>query len=378
MLTRRGIVAGAAATAVFAGGIANSRRAAAFASWPRISPADAGFAPDLEARLDNLITSGRAWKQHGVVIARKGALVLERYDPGEDENWGRPIGRVNFGPETLHDLRSVTKSILGLLYGIALARGKVPAPDQPLLGSFPGYADVSTDPRHKLLTIGNALTMTLGLDWNEDIPYQDPANSEIQMEKAQDRYRYIFSRPFIADPGTRWIYGAASTALIGKLIQDGTGQSLPDFAREALFAPIGAGPIEWSNGFNGEPSPNSGLRMTPRDLARIGQLILDRGRWDGREVVPAQWLERSFEPYVVCDEFRRYGYFWYVGGPQYGSAPNRATWHWVGAFGYGGQRLFVLPELDLVVAITAGNYTDKDQGIPSIRVIREVVLASLA
>src|SRR5436190_6870742 len=157
MLTRRGIVAGAAAVAVFAGGIANSRRAAAFASWPRISPADAGFAPDLEARLDRLITSGRAWKQHGVVIARKGALVLERYDPGEDENWGRPIGRVNFGPETLHDLRSVTKSILGLLYGIALARGKAPAPDQPLLASFPDYADVSTDPRHKLLTIGNAL-----------------------------------------------------------------------------------------------------------------------------------------------------------------------------------------------------------------------------
>ena len=81
MLTRRGIVAGAAAAAVFAGGIANSRRAAAFESWPRISPADAGFAPDLEARLDKLITSGRAWKQHGVVIARKGALVLERTIP---------------------------------------------------------------------------------------------------------------------------------------------------------------------------------------------------------------------------------------------------------------------------------------------------------
>ena len=102
------------------------------------------------------------------------------------------------------------------------------------------------------------------------------------------------SRPFIADPGTRWIYGAASTALIGKLIQDGTRQSLPDFAREALFAPFGAGPIEWSNGFNGEPSPNSGLRMTPRDLARIGKLILDRGRWDGERSYPHNgWSGRS-------------------------------------------------------------------------------------
>jgi len=127
----------------------------------------------------------------------------------------------------MHDLRSVTKSILGLLYGLALAQGKVPAPERPLLEAFPEYADLATDPRHQRLTIAHALTMSLGLEWNEDIPYQDPANSEIQMERAPDRYRYIFSRPFVTDPGTRWIYGAAATTLIGKLIQKGTGQSLP-------------------------------------------------------------------------------------------------------------------------------------------------------
>lgn len=374
MLTRRQIVVGAAAAGAMLGG---PLPAVAAFEWRKTSPTDAGFAPDMEARLENLISAGRAWKQHGVVVARKGALVLERYDAGEDEIWGKPTGRVTFGPETLHDLRSVTKSILSLLYGIALARGKVPQPDQPLLDAFPDYAEVATDPRFKRLTIANALTMTLGLDWNEDIPYQDSANSEIQMERAPDRYRYIFGRPFMADPGTRWIYGAAATALIGRLIVKGTGQSLPDFARAVLFDPIGIGATAWSNGLNGEPSPNSGLRMTPRDLARIGQLILNRGEWDGRQVVPSDWLDKSFQPYVACDEFRRYGYFWYSGDIQYGSPPNRPIAHWVGAFGYGGQRLFVLPELDIVVAITAGNYADKDQWIPPVRVLREVVLASV-
>jgi CubicO group peptidase (beta-lactamase class C family) len=278
--------------------------------WRKLAPADAGFAPDLAARLDTLVASGRAWELHGVVILRKGALVLERYEAGEDEIWGDPIGRVAFGPDTLHDLRSATKSILGLLYGVALAQGKVPPPDRPLLEAFPEYANLGADPRHKRLTIAHALTMSLGLEWNEDVPYEDPANSEVQMEAAPDRYSYIFSRAFMAEPGARFIYGAAATTLIGKLIQKGTGQSLPDFARAALFDPIGIGATAWTNGYNGEPAPASGLRMTPRDLARIGRLILNRGQWEGRPVVPAEWLEKSFQPYLAVDEFRRYGYFW--------------------------------------------------------------------
>jgi CubicO group peptidase (beta-lactamase class C family) len=152
---------------------------------------------------------------------------------------------------------------------------------------------------------------------------------------------------------------------------------LPEFARAVLFDPIGIGATAWNNGSDGEPAAASGLRMTPRDLARIGQLILNRGQWEGRPIVPAEWLEKSFRPYFAVDEFRRYGYFWYMGDLPYGSPPNRPIAHWIGAFGYGGQRLFVLPELDIAVAITAGNYADPNQWIPPIRVIREVVLSSV-
>jgi CubicO group peptidase (beta-lactamase class C family) len=162
--------------------------------------------------------------------------------------------------------------------------------------------------------------------------------------------------------GRAWMLDGVVVARHGKLVLD----------------PLGIGPTEWNKGFNGEPAPSSGLCMTPRDLARIGQLILNRGRWDGRQVVAAEWLDQSFRPYVACDEQRRYGYFWYSGDFQYGNPPNRPIAHWVGAFGYGGQRLFVLPEFDIVVAITAGNYADERQWIPPIRVIREVVLPSLS
>ena len=151
-------------------------------------------------------------------------------------------------PETLHDLRSVTKSIVGLLYGIALDRGLVPPPDAPLLAQFPEYSDLAADPRRARLTIAHALTMTLGMEWDEQRPYTDPANSEIAMENAPDRNRFILERPFVAAPGERWIYSGGAVALIGDLIAKGTGRTLPDFARQALFAPLGITTFEWAEG----------------------------------------------------------------------------------------------------------------------------------
>lgn len=345
--------------------------------WQPIAPAEAGFASDLGARLDQLVADRRAWRLHGVVITRAGRLVLERYFEGADETWGRPLGRVVFGPTTLHDLRSVTKSIVGLVYGVALAEGKVPAPDQPLMASFPEYADLAADPRRQRLTIAHVLTMTLGLEWNEDIPYENPANSERAMEVAPDRYRFILERAIVAEPGTRWTYGGGATALLGRLIAKGTGQSLEDYARAVLFDPLGIGATEWIKGGDGVASAASGLRMTPRDLARIGQLMLNGGQWEGRRVVPAAWLETSLKVHATVDEFRRYGYHWYSGEFGFGTPPGARKARWIGAFGYGGQRLFVLPDLDIAVAITGGNYADPDQWIPPIRVMREVVLASL-
>ena len=148
-----------------------------------IAPAEAGFASDLEARLEKAIADKRVWNLHGVVVVRDGRLVLERYFAAEDNARGRPLGKVTFKPDTLHDMRSVSKGIVGLLYGIALEHGKVPPPEAPLFASFPEYAELAGHVGRDRLTINHVLSMTMGTDWDEtSVPYSDPANSEIAMD----------------------------------------------------------------------------------------------------------------------------------------------------------------------------------------------------
>ncbi len=155
--------------------------------------------------------------------------------------------------------------------------------------------------------------MTLGTDWDElTLPYTDPRNGETAMNNAADRYRYVLERPVIELPGERWIYNGGATALLARLIEKGTGRRLHDFAREVLFEPLQIENTEWRHGPDGEPIAASGLRLTPRDLARIGIVILGGGQWGGRQVIPAEWLAASFIPAVSMPDGRQYGYQWYL------------------------------------------------------------------
>jgi CubicO group peptidase (beta-lactamase class C family) len=352
-------------------------------TWTQVAAREAGFTGDMGALLDKAIADKRIWNLHGLLVAHKERIAFERYAPGDDWSWGGPLGRVDFTADTLHDLRSVTKSIVGLLYGIALAEGKVPPPDAPLMASFPEYVDLAADPARAQLTIRHVLTMTMGTDWDETtVPYTDPSNSEIAMEFAPDRYRFVLSRPVVTEPGRRWSYSGGATALLGRLIARGSGTSLHSFARTRLFDPLGIGPTEWIKGRDGIESAASGLRMTPRDLARIGRLVLGGGTLGGRRIVDADWVASCVTPALQIDEVRQFGYQWYIAHVGF-DTPSRPPWdrhrlerYW-GGFGNGGQRLFVLPGLDLVVVTTAGNYDTPDQWIPPFRALREVVLKAL-
>ncbi|WP_084955544.1 serine hydrolase domain-containing protein [Thermoactinospora rubra] len=272
---------------------------------------------------------------HGLVVVRDGETVFERYGEGEDETIHHKLGRVTFSADTLHDIRSITKSVVGLLYGIALAEGGVPAPHEPLMAQFPEYSDVTGKDE---LTVEHALTMTLGLEWNEDVPYTSEANSEVAMELAPDRYRYVLERPVAERPGTRWHYCGGATALVARIVEKGTGQPLRDFARSRLFEPLGIERFEWTGGPDGGVYAASGLRLRPRDLARIGQAVL------GKEL---PWPGTLFERHVTIDADFWYGYQWFLG-----PSPQR----WLGGFGNGGQRLLVFPDSDLVVVTTGGLY----------------------
>lgn len=316
--------------------------------------------------LDELRRAGQLGGLHAVVAVRGGQRLLECYGAGADFAWGDSLGVVEFGPEVPHDVRSVTKSVTALLYGIALGEGLVPPPAEPLLRWFPQYPDLAADPRRARLTVGHALTMSLGLEWREDLPYDSPANTEIAMELAPDRYRYILERPILEPPGTRWAYCGGATALLGRLIADGTGRSLPQYAQAVLFAPLGIGSVEWLTGADGVASAASGLRLTPLDLARIGELVLGEGAWDGRRIVPADWIRAMLRPRLPTSWGAQYGYQWYV--------ESIAGHRVLAAMGNGGQRLFVLPDLDLTVAVTAGNYDDPDQWRTPLTVLERVIL----
>lgn len=336
--------------------------------WTTATPEAAGFAQEFAGRLASAIESGAYPGLHGLVVARHGCLVLERYLTGVDQRWGEPLGRVAFAPEIKHDLRSVSKSMVSLLYGIALAEGLVPPLSAPLAAQFTDRADFKLDPAISRITLHHIITMTMGTEWNEDVPYDDPANSEVAMENAADRYRYILEKPVVAPPGHSWSYSGGATAILGHLIEKGAGRSLHAYAQEKLFQPLGIRDTEWVAGRDGVIAAASGLRMRPRDLARIGQLILQQGAWLGRQIIPRAWLAESFVPRIACFDGIGYGYQWYIDDV---SNPGR---RWLSGMGNGGQRLIMNEDLGIVVAITAGNYNRADQIDASIAIMRDHIV----
>ena len=228
-------------------------------------------------------------------MVRGGKLVYETYRPGEDRI-PRPLGVIPHDAGTLHDVRSVTKSVVSLLIGIALDRGLIAGVDQPALAYLPDYAALRTDDNQRIL-LRHLLTMTSGLRWNEDLPYDDPKNSLRLMNEAADPYRYVLEQKLVHEPGKWWEYNSGNTMLLGAVLRHATGKELPDFAREALFEPLGITEVEWIDVPPAhQPAAWGGLRLRPRDMAKIGQLVLNGGTWKGRRIVSADWIAELTQP----------------------------------------------------------------------------------
>ena len=216
--------------------------------------------------------------------------------------------------------------------------------------------------------------MTLGLEWNEDARTRARRTARSRWRWRRTGFRFVLERPIAEEAGTRWLYCGGASALLGRLIAKGTGQPLQEFAPERPLRAARHRAFEWMAGRDGVASAASGFRLAPRDLARIGQAVLDRGRWSGREVIPVAWLDEALRPRVRIDEGTEYGYQWYRG--TFPSATDKRL-RWVGGMGNGGQRLIVVPDRDLVVAITAGNYNSPEGATTPTTILHDVILASL-
>ncbi|HJQ70942.1 MAG TPA: serine hydrolase [Blastocatellia bacterium] len=335
-------------------------------------------------RLAALTNSIRSWPElgvHAILIERGGRLIYEEYFDGFDERWGEPLGRVSVTADARHDLRSVTKSVVSALVGIAHGEGAIPSLDQPVVRWFAEYPELDTPDRRRV-TLAHVLAMTSGFEWNENVPYNDPRNDEIKMTRDREPLRYALSRPFADAPGSEFNYNGGLTHVLAAVLVRATKTSLQEYARTRLFEPLGITDVEWMGNLAGLPAAASGLRMRPRDLAKFGSLFLHGGKWDGKQVIPASWVELStrrhfsFRPRAGADAAGQFGYgyfWWYNCYPSAAGLIEART-----AVGNGQQRVFVLPGLDMVVTILAGRYNDFTNGSTlGGRILREHVLPAV-
>lgn len=329
--------------------------------------------PERLCALRDKLAKSNSPSVHAVVVVRNGTLLFEHYRKGYDEKWGRPIGEVQYAADVKHDVRSISKSVVSLLVGIAIDRGLIRSVDEPVFTFFPEFASLRTSEKDRIL-VRHLLTMSSGIEWDErKRPYTDPENSEIKMIFAPDSYRYAFEQPMAAEPGKVWNYSGGSTTLLAAIVENVTGKPLFDFARESLFTPLGITDVEWRYMPNGQPAAASGLRLRPRDLAKVGQLFLNEGSWNGKQVVSTTWLRESIEPRFTVWTGNRYGYQWWLGR----SSVKGRFIDWTAGFGLGGQRLFILPTYDAVVVITAGLYKSSIQYVVDIDILNNYVLPAI-
>jgi CubicO group peptidase (beta-lactamase class C family) len=300
---------------------------------------------------DRLAASSTA-NVHAVLVARGGKLVFERYFRGSDEIYGRRVGNVTFDADTLHDMKSVSKSVASLAVGIAIDRGLISSVNEPIFSFFPELSDLRS-PEKERIQLLHALTMSMGLKWVEATPSNEGDNDEERMHMAPDPCRYVLSLAATAPAGQDFFYNTGALTLVSAIIRKATGRPLDEFARATLFEPMGITGVEWIR-VKGDTDAGGGLRLRPRDMAKIGQLILAGGRWNDRQVVSKAWIDASMTPRMEATSLFFYGYLWWLGR----SLLNGREVHWAGALGRGGQSIRIVPEFDLVVVVTAGYYQD--------------------
>jgi CubicO group peptidase (beta-lactamase class C family) len=293
---------------------------------------------------------------HAVLVARGGRLVFERYFKGDDEvpSWldGSRVKNISFDADTLHNVKSVSKSVASLAVGIAIDQGLLHSIDEPIFNFFPELSDLRS-PEKDRIQLSHVLTMSMGLEWVEATPATGDDNDEVRMHMAKDPCRYVLGLPATAPAGELFFYNTGALTLLSAIIHKATGRPLDEFAREHLFGPLGIGRMEWSR-VRGDTDAGGGLRLRPRDMAKIGQLVLAGGRWNDRQVVSKEWIETSTALKLKATDNQSYGYLWWLGRAR----ANGRVVNWIGALGRGGQSIRIVPELDLVVAVTAGYYQD--------------------
>jgi len=322
--------------------------------------------------LDRQFASGDHGNIDGMTVYRNGYLVYEKsydidYDElfsGVDETPGMysyhdPAWHPWFDRGELHTIQSISKSVTSALIGIAIDRGEIPGVEVKAMPYFDGYETADNDARWNAITLRDLLTMTSGIDWDEDTTaYTDPRNSAAAMEASDEWVQYVLGLPMRATPGEKFEYNSGVTVLLSHILLQATGKHADVYAEEHLFGPLGIKEYYWKKTPTGLVDTEGGLYLKSDDLAKIGYLYMNGGNWDGRQIFPEEWVANSMSPSTgTPGSDYRYGYQWWLLPYEGGSE----QWAYTG-LGYGGQRLLVVPEYGLVAMFTGWNIDE----IPSL------------
>jgi CubicO group peptidase (beta-lactamase class C family) len=329
--------------------------------WETASLNDVGIDQEPFINLMNLLLNRENHLVHSILIVRYGKLVFEEYFDGLTHP---TIGAspIRFDKDTWHVLSSVTKSYTSALLGIAIEKGYVHDIHQKVFDFFPELASLNTGQKANI-TIKHMLTMSSGLRWDDTTyPILDPRNDIGQFQAADNPWEMYLSRPLESVPGEEFLYSDASINVVGEIIRRSSGIRLDHFAEQFLFTPLGIGRHWWY-----VVKPDMGfvwasgdLRQLPRDMAKFGQLYLNRGNWRGEQIIPPEWVDVSTREYFSFSPpfwslnmgMDGYSCGWWVRSDVYGFGAYSAT-------GWGEQYIIVMPAFDLVAVFTGGSYYEQ-------------------
>jgi len=280
---------------------------------------------------------------HSLVIVKNGYLVLDEYFNGYDY-------------DDLHSCYSMTKSVSSAVIGMVIDQGLLDSVGVCMREYFQDYQDIDWSDGKDRITLRDMLTMTSGLEWEElQISYSNPLNSHTQMTHSEDWIEFVLRRPMEHTPGTAFEYDSGTSHMLGAIIRETTGMPIDSFAREYLFGPLGIIDSYWYRDPRGNPctgGSRGGVMLRPRDMAKFGLLYLDHGEWNTTQLVSPEWVDASITRYVNVNFVGSsgYGYQWWIAVFDYDGMKIEVPY----AMGYGGQYIFVIEDLDMVVVFTGG------------------------
>lgn len=302
--------------------------------------------------------------------------IAQKYDTTNHQyNYNHPSWHPYYKQSELHTLQSVTKSVSSILLGIALDLNEDYNIETKVMPFFKDYEFNSKDLRKNDITIEDLLTMRSGLEWNED-DYNDPINDCDLLEKSDEWIQYVLNKPTDTIPGTKFEYNSGASVLLGKITRNITGKRIDKWAEEKLFEPLGITDYYWKETPDGEIDTEGGLYLKAEDLAKIGSLFLNKGKWDGKQIVSESWVTTSTSPLVKdvkpeSGSDMGYGYQWWI--PEY--TIDGKTNVYAGN-GYGGQYLMVAPEYNLIIVFNGWNINNEPEKSTR-RVLQDRIIPTL-